>query len=150
MYRRFLLAMLFAPAAWRAHAAAPWSLITDAEAARDRAAPRKALTRALALPSAPKIEVVRPDTEAGLPRPFSVRVRFVPAPDAKIVTASFKATYGWLGIDITARLLEHAKLSADGLVADDVNAPAGEHRVTVSIADTAGRVGERTFRFTIA
>jgi len=72
------------------------------------------------------------------------------SPDAKIVTSSFKATYGWLGVDITQRLLEHATLTANGLAADDINAPTGQHRVTVSIADTHDRVGTRTFRFTIA
>jgi hypothetical protein len=156
MRRRLLLsmiwrapgAMLLAPAL--ARAAGMWSLVSPDEVARDRAAPRKPITRGMLPPGAPVIQVERPNTEAQLPRPFSVRVRFVPAPDASIVTSTFKATYGWLGIDITERLLEHATLTADGLTADDVNAPAGEHRVTVSIGDSRGRVGSRTFRFTIA
>jgi hypothetical protein len=150
MHRRFLLASVVLPLAWPARAVASWSLVTDTEFARDAAAPRKALTRALPVAGAPQIQVERPDTEAQLPRPFSVKVRFVPAPDAKIVPSTFRATYGWLEIDITQRLLEHATLSTDGLSADDINAPAGQHRVTVSIADTRGRVGARTFRFTIA
>jgi hypothetical protein len=150
MHRRLLLSLLLVPAAWPARAGAPWSLISPDEVARDRAAPHKGLTRGLVPLGTPRIEVDRPNTEAELPHPFSVRVRFVPSPGAKIVTSTFKATYGWLAIDITDRLLEHARLSADGLVADDINAPAGQHRVTVSIADTMGRVGERTFRFTIA
>lgn len=149
MQRRLVFALALVALPWRARAAAPWSLVTEGEAARDRAAPHKPLTRGMPAPGAPKIEVVTPASEDQLPRPFSVKVRFVPGPDAKIVTSSFRATYGWLGIDITGRLLEHAKLSADGLAAEDVNAPSGQHSVTVSIADTQGRVGTRTFRFTI-
>lgn len=150
MKRRFLLALAAVPLAGRARAGTGWSLVTDAEVARDRVAPHKPLTRGMPVAGAPRIVVDRPNTEAQLPRPFSVRVRFVPAADARIVTSSFKATYGWLGIDITTRLLEHARLTAEGLSADDINAPAGEHQVTVSIADNVGRVGTQTFRFTIA
>lgn len=147
--RTLLLSLLLVAAASRARAAM-WSLVSPDEVARDRKAGHPPATRGLVPLGVPKIEVDRPNTEARLPHPFSVRIRFVPAPDAKIVVSSFKATYGWLNIDITDRLLEHAKLSADGLTADDINAPSGEHRVTVSIADTAGRVGSRTFRFSIA
>jgi len=63
---------------------------------------------------------------------------------------SFQALYGFFNIDITSRLLEHAKVTADGLVAENVNIPAGEHRVTLEIADNEGRVGTRTFKFTVA
>ncbi len=147
--RRLLLPLLLAPAVWPARAATPWSLVTPDEFARDLAAPHKSITRGLT-PGAPAIEVERPTSEAELPHPFSVRVRFVPAPDAKIVTSTFKATYGWLGLDITQRLLEHAKLTPDALTVDDINAPSGKHQVTLSIADNNGRVGTRTFRFTIA
>jgi hypothetical protein len=150
MQRRALLLSLVSVAAASRARASSWSLVSPDEVARDRKAPHPPATRGLVPLGVPKIEVDRPNTEAQLPHPFSVRIRFVPAPDAKIVVSTFKATYGWLNIDITERLLEHAKLSADGLVADDINAPSGEHRVTVSIADTAGRVGSRTFRFTIA
>ena len=51
--------------------------------------------------------------------------------------------YGWLGIDITARLLEHATETAYGLSAKNVDLPFGDHTITVSIADSNGRTGSR-------
>jgi hypothetical protein len=62
---------------------------------------------------------------------------------------SVRATYGWLGIDITRRLLAHATRTANTLSAENVNIPLGRHRVTISVADTAGRVGSRTFQISI-
>jgi hypothetical protein len=151
MHRRILLFVpfLLGSGAALARAADTWLLVSDDEFQRDLAAPHHAPTRALTAAGAPRIEVVKPNSETQLPRPFSVRIRFVPQGDAAINLASFRAGYGWLDIDITKRMLEHAKLSADGLAADDVDAPAGEHRVNISIADTLGRVGTRSFKFAI-
>ena len=52
---------------------------------------------------------------------------------------SFRATYGWLGINITGRLLEHATKLPDSLVAENVDLPVGDNRVTVAIANTRAR-----------
>jgi hypothetical protein len=51
--------------------------------------------------------------------------------------------YGWLGIDVTQRLLGHATWTASGLFAADANVPTGNHRISVSIADNLGRVSTR-------
>lgn len=64
--------------------------------------------------------------------------------------STFSATYGWLGLDITQRLLEHGVATPNGLSAANVELPAGDHRVTLSIADTAGKTASRTFRFSVA
>jgi hypothetical protein len=150
MQRRILLmlgaGLGIAPAA----AASAWPLVSEADARRDRAAGPGAATRGVSLPGGPQIAVDRPASEAGLAKPFSVRIRFVPPADAAVDPTSFRAGYGWLNLDITARLLAHATLTAAGLSADDIDAPAGQHRVTISIADTLGRSSSRTFRFTIA
>ena len=58
---------------------------------------------------------------------------------------SFRATYGWLGINITGRLLEHATKLPDSLVAENVDLPVGDHRVTVAIANTRARRASKTF-----
>ena len=63
---------------------------------------------------------------------------------------TFKATYGWLGVNITGRLLEHATTTPNGLSAENVDLPAGDHKVTLSIADTIGKISTRTFRFSVA
>jgi hypothetical protein len=149
--RRRLLLVLGAGAAIRsAHAASGWTLIDEADVRRDRAVGPQGATRGVSAPGGPVIAVDKPSSEQGLPKPFAFRMRFIPPADAAIDPATFHATYGWLDLDITARLLEHARLTAEGLSADDINAPSGQHRVTISIADTLGRKGSRTFRFTIA
>jgi len=81
--------------------------------------------------------------------PLNIRVRFVPSEGSAINTTTFRATYGFLGIDITDRLLQHAKLDAQQLKADNVSIPAGDHKVTLTIADNQGRENSRTFEFTV-
>ncbi len=154
MQRRLLLA-LAAGTGWLAarpgivRAAAPWPLIGDDDVRRDRASPHRALTRGMTDPAAPKIEVDQPNPEHAVAPPFSFRMHFVAHPDAAIDPKSFKVTYGWLGIDITQKVLEHSRLTPSGLMADDISAPSGEHRVDVTIGDTAGRTGTRTLRFMV-
>ncbi len=58
---------------------------------------------------------------------------------------SFGATYGWLGINITNRVLQHAVKGPDGLSAANVNLAIESHRITLSIADNVGKTGSRTF-----
>jgi len=62
---------------------------------------------------------------------------------------SFRATYGWLAIDITNRIIEHAQVNASGVFANDADIPAGHHKVTLQVADNMHRVGNRTFEFTV-
>jgi hypothetical protein len=63
---------------------------------------------------------------------------------------SFRATYGWLGINITNRLLQHAVKTPNSLSAANVNLPRGNHRITLSIADNVGKTASRTFQFSVA
>jgi hypothetical protein len=77
-------------------------------------------------------------------------VRFVPEAGAAIDPRSFRATYGFLGIDITARLLQHARFGGPELIADNVDVPMGSHTVTIAIADTPGHEARRTFQFSVA
>jgi hypothetical protein len=77
-------------------------------------------------------------------------VRFRAGANHAIDMRTFNATYGRLGINITSRLLEHAATTPDGLSAENVELPTGNHRVTLSIADTSGKTASRTFRFSVA
>lgn len=70
-------------------------------------------------------------------------LQFRAAPGATIIPSTFEAKYGWLGINITSRLLEHATRTPNELFAADVDVPAENHRISVSIADNLGRVGTR-------
>ena len=55
-----------------------------------------------------------------------------------------------IGIDITARLLEHATKTANSLSAQNVDLPVGDHKITVTIADNHGRTGSRVLRMSVA
>ena len=149
MRRRLLLGGSFLALAAPARADEPWALVTPDEARLDRAAPPVARPRALPEPGAPDIVVDQPDGGRPLHAPLTFRVRFNPAAGAMIDLASFRASYGALGLDITSRLLQHARLSGQVLAAENVDIPSGTHTDTLSIADTAGRTGSRTFRFMV-
>jgi hypothetical protein len=156
MYRRLLLGGSFlalavpARTAWAADGV--WALVTPQEVAKDLAAPHApvAHTRGLPTPGAPQIVVDQPTAAETLHPPLNIRVRFVASAGTAINTTTFRATYGFLGIDITDRLLQHAQLNAQQLKADNVAIPAGDHRVTLTIADSQGRENSRTFQFTVA
>lgn len=81
---------------------------------------------------------------------MTIEVRFTPGPGSSVDMNSFNATYGRLGINITQRLLDHAVVTPDGLSAANVELPSGNHRVTLSIADTSGKTASKTFRFSVA
>ena len=92
-----------------------------------------------AVPHSPVIDVRQPSLSRPIYNPTTINVQFRAAHGASIVMSTFRATYGWLGIDITARLLEHATRTANSLSAQNVDLPVGDHKITVSIADNHGR-----------
>jgi hypothetical protein len=126
----------------------PWTLITPDEDARDRAAPR--VPAPPDIPSPPRIDLLRPDISRPLQNPVTIEVRFTAGPGREIVMQSFRAIYGWLGLNITNRLRQHAVKGPNSLSAANVNLPIGDHRITLSIADNAGKTASQTFRFSVA
>jgi hypothetical protein len=144
----FVVAAGLALAAFPAAAQSVWHLITPEEAVRDEAAPHVPAPPDRSGP--PTIDLLRPDISRPIYNPVTIELRFTPGPGGAIDMATFNATYGWLGINVTRRLLDHAVTTAGGLVAHDVDLPLGDHRVTVSIADTAGRSASRTFNLSVA
>ena len=125
-----------------------WELITAQEEARDDSAPH--VPGPPDLPSPPAIDLLRPDFSKLIRNPVTIEVLFGAGPGQSIDMRSFKATYGWLGINITGRLMEHAMTTPNGLSAENVDLPLGDHKVTLSIADTSGKVASRTFQFSVA
>jgi len=122
-------------------------LVSPAEAARDRAA-EAAQTEAPAFrakaftPGAPLIEVRQPGRLDGIKAPFPIQLGFKGSDGAELDLKSFRVLYGFLKLDITARLLEKARLTADGLVLDDAAIPSGSHRLRIQLKDSKGREGE--------
>jgi hypothetical protein len=131
-----------------AAAQAIWHLITPEEEARDDAAPHAPAPPDLAGP--PTINLLRPDISRPVRNPTTIEIRFGPSPGGSIDMRTFNATYGWLGINITRRLLDHAVTTTNSLAAANVDLPPGEHRVTLSIADSTGRRTSRTFNLSVS
>lgn len=125
-----------------------WDLVTPEEETRDRTAPR--VPGPPDLPPPPVIDLRRPDLSKPIRNPVTIELLFSAGPGRTIDMRTFKATYGWLGINITSRLLQHAVTKPNGLSAENVDLPPGDHKVTVSIADTLGKTASRTFRFSVA
>jgi hypothetical protein len=143
----FLLAL---PPISRAQAVEGWDLITLEEETRDNAAPHVSQPAPQAVPHSPVIDVRQPNLARPIFNPTTINVQFRAAHGAIIVMSTFRATYGWLGIDITARLLEHATKTANSLSAQNVDLPVGDHKITVTIADNHGRTGSRVLRMSVA
>ena len=151
MHRRTLI---FGPLALYATAcrAAAWTLVTKQEF-EDSLAATQPLSRSVRpaskLSDGPIIEVAQPDETKPIRPPVTIRINFRPKEGATIDLTSFRVTYGSLGLDITTRIIEHAHLSASGILAKNADLPAGHHRVTLQIADNMHRVGIRMFEFTV-
>jgi hypothetical protein len=141
--------MLAALAAAGPARAAPWALVSEAEAAASAALGLPPVARSLPAGTAPRIEVLSPSETAALRPPLSIRLRFAPAPGARVDAGSFRALYGALRLDVTDRIRARARIDAEGLAAEEVALPAGQHRILLSVADDQGRRGERDFRLRI-
>src|SRR5215471_9822126 len=136
MNRRLAIATLaFALSLQPGARAIAWPLVTPDEDMRDNAAPHLRQSTARPASGAPVITVRQPNFSRALRNPMTFDIQFRAAPGATINLSTFQAKYGWLGINITNRLLGHATRSPNGLFAANVNVPTGNHRVSVSIAD---------------
>jgi len=152
MHRRAVILGVIASSYAAVSRADSWFLITEDEFQRERLAPPTqsappSATRTLA-PS-PTITVEQPDTTKPIKSPVTIRASFHPHGGATIVLTSFKVTYGSLGIDITSRIVTHAKLNESGISAENAQLPSGHHKIAVQIADDKGRVGIESFEFTV-
>ena len=125
-----------------------WRLVTPEEERRDNAAPE--VPAPPDRPPPPTITLVQPDISQPIRNPVTIEVQFTPGPGGSIDMSSFNATYGRLGLDITRRLLARAVTTPNGLLAANVELPSGSHRVTLSIADVAGKTASKTFQFSVA
>jgi hypothetical protein len=126
-----------------------WDLITKKELEYENSQPRPKEILPEAEPGAPTIEVDQPDVSKPIHVPVSVRLRFRPQSGAAIDPHSFRAKYGWLGIDITDRIVANAEIDASGLTADNAEIPPGQYSVTLQISDNFRRVGTRVIDFTV-
>lgn len=97
----------------------------------------------------PRIILLQPKAATITNGPINIELRFLAAAGSRIDVKSLRVLYGWLGIDVTERLLKHAEVNARGLIARHAELPPGHHKVTVEVQDNRNRVGRKTFRFEI-
>jgi hypothetical protein len=100
---------------------AAWELVTRKEVKRESTAPHNKAAPAAAPPGAPIITLEEPNPKHRITSPVTIHIAFRPQDGATIDPRMFRATYGWLGIDITHHIVANAKLSASGLVAKNAN-----------------------------
>lgn len=100
-------------------------------------------------PMAPSIEVKRPGEGSDYRAPIDIEVEFVPKGGANIDLDSLKITYGALGINVTERVTENARVTPEGILSEGAALPAGSHKLTIYISDSDGREGKRRFKFRI-
>ncbi|MBN8505506.1 MAG: hypothetical protein J0L58_13635 [Burkholderiales bacterium] len=151
---RSALVMVMALALGAAQAMA-FELVSEAEVQAEQRAlaergplPNVPRTRSISL--GPRITVVTPGAaDAALRTPLRIELRFQPNGEAKVNPASLKVLYGFLGVDLTAKLREHAQVSESGVLAEQARIPPGKHRLRVQISDTLGRTGETELRFQV-
>lgn len=109
--------------------------------------PLTAKTRPVA--GAPEIEVVHPKLDAPVASPTPIQLMFVPAAASKVRPETFKVLYGRLRIDITQRLVNEARITAEGVTVKEASLPKGTHRLVLSVQDVQGREGSKSLDFEI-
>jgi hypothetical protein len=133
-----------------------FDLITAAEAQQEASAeaadPQPARTRGMPAPKPgqPAIQVLSP-VAAGpaVNTPLRIELAFKPAPGTRIVPSTFRVLYGLLKIDLTDRLKKHATVTESGVVVDQAQVPAGQHRLIMQVADDQGNTAEQELRIRV-
>lgn len=136
-------------------AAAAFQLVTEGEMAEMQKLLRDfrdtpSLTRSFVIDQGPRIELVSPNNFA-TSAPVRVVVQFAAVDGRDVDPKSLKVFYG-IGPfkkDVTDRVMKNARLSKDGLVMENVEAPKGTHRFILQISDTEGHAAQREIRIEI-
>jgi hypothetical protein len=149
MHRRSLIFGVIAFSYFGARSANAWPLVTREQQRRENAAPHNQTAPAPSPSGAPTITIEEPEITRPVRSPVNIRIRFQAAANARIAVNSLRVRYGRLGIDITRRILAHARPTPSGVFVEDAELPRGRHRVTIQIADNMGRVGSKSFDFNV-
>ena len=133
-----------------------FDLITPAEAQQEAKAeanaPSEPRMRSLPIPKPgqPAIRVVTPDVPGSpVNAPVRIEVSFKPAPGTRIVPSTFRVLYGLMKIDLTDRLKKHATVTETGVIVDQAQVPAGQHRLILQVADDQGNTAEQELRLRV-
>jgi hypothetical protein len=149
MHRRTLVLGLISSSCFGVDGANAWPLASRQELQRENAAPHRRNAPSATRSGGPTIAIEEPDITRPVRLPANIRISFHAAANARIAVNTFHVRYGFLGVDITRRILSHATPSPSGVFVRDAELPRGRHRVTIQIADTMGRIGSQSFDFNV-
>ncbi|MGI9419720.1 MAG: hypothetical protein ACR2RA_17985 [Geminicoccaceae bacterium] len=102
---------------------------------------------------APVIELVAPESGGIYTSPIGIDITFAPREGATIDLSTLKVTVisttvaGVFELDITEDIIDYA--SEMGISAPNAEIPAGEHVVTIQVADSEQRLAERQLEITV-
>jgi len=102
-----------------------------------------------ASPGAPQIDIVHPKLDTPIASPTAIQLVFLPSASSAVRPETFKVLYGRLRVDITQRLTQVAKVTAEGVNIKEASLPKGTHRLLLSIEDQQGRQGVKSLDFEI-
>jgi hypothetical protein len=102
-----------------------------------------------ASPGAPQIDIVHPKLDTPIASPTAIQLVFLPSASSAVRPETFKVVYGRLRVDITQRLTQVAKVTAEGVNIKEASLPKGTHRLLLSIEDQQGRQGVKSLDFEI-
>lgn len=101
------------------------------------------------VPGAPSIDLVAPKLDSAINSPTPIKLKFEAKSPSIIKPETFRIFYGTFQIDITERLLGSSKVESSGFNVQEAILPKGNHRLTLNIQDSEGRVGQKTVEFVV-
>jgi hypothetical protein len=101
----------------------------------------------------PEITLLAPEEGGTYLSPIGIEITFEPEPGSTVdldtlkVTVVSKTAIGEFEADITEDIAKYA--SEEGISAPDAEIPAGDHVVTIQVADSERRLAERKLAITV-
>lgn len=101
----------------------------------------------------PMIELLEPENGGVYTSPIGIEIAFAPKDGAAVDLSTLKVTVvsttvaGVFEIDITEDIIEYA--TEEGIKAGDAEIPAGEHVVTIEVADSESRLTQKQLSITV-
>ncbi|PIT77088.1 hypothetical protein [Limnohabitans sp. G3-2] len=118
-----------------------FNLVSLQEMQASQAASEAFTAKVSPVPGAPQIEVVHPKLDGPVASPTPIQLLFLPSGSSSVRPETFKVLYGRLRLDITQRLVNEAKITAEGISVKEANLPKGSHQLLLRVEDLQGRQG---------
>ena len=101
------------------------------------------------VPGAPNIDLLIPRLDTVISSPTPIKLKFEAKSPSVIKPETFKIFYGSFQIDVTERLLGSSKAELNGFSIQEAALPKGNHKLTLNIQDSEGRVGQKIIEFEV-